>query len=67
MAHGDGMYFPISGPNLYVEFPDQAGSAGADNAAVPPGPAAPRPLRRAGYHPDSPPGGRPSHFLSGLG
>lgn len=30
MTQGDGIYFQISGPDVYIEFADQAGSAGAD-------------------------------------
>ncbi|CAL9619196.1 hypothetical protein SUDANB121_05826 [Nocardiopsis dassonvillei] len=30
MTQGDGIYFQISGPNAYIEFSDQQGSAGAD-------------------------------------
>ncbi|MDV6260097.1 DUF3500 domain-containing protein [Rhodococcus yunnanensis] len=30
MSTGDGIYFQISGPNVYVEFAAQQGSAGAD-------------------------------------
>ncbi|TDQ51546.1 DUF3500 domain-containing protein [Actinorugispora endophytica] len=30
MSQGDGVYFQISGPNAYVEFSNQQGSAGAD-------------------------------------
>ncbi|NYJ32515.1 DUF3500 domain-containing protein [Nocardiopsis aegyptia] len=30
MSQGDGIYFQISGPNAYVEFSNQQGSAGAD-------------------------------------
>ncbi|MBP2183783.1 DUF3500 domain-containing protein [Amycolatopsis magusensis] len=30
MTHGDGIYFQISGPNAYIEFAGQRGSAGAD-------------------------------------
>ncbi|MFE6307275.1 DUF3500 domain-containing protein [Nocardiopsis sp. NPDC057823] len=30
MSRGDGIYFQISGPDVYVEFADQQGSAGAD-------------------------------------
>ncbi|MEH6797641.1 MAG: DUF3500 domain-containing protein, partial [Rhodococcus sp. (in: high G+C Gram-positive bacteria)] len=30
MTQGDGIYFQISGPNAYVEFAAQQGSAGAD-------------------------------------
>ncbi|OZF42011.1 DUF3500 domain-containing protein [Rhodococcus sp. 14-2470-1a] len=34
MTQGDGIYFQISGPNVYVEFAAQQGSAGADVAGV---------------------------------
>ncbi|MFT0846857.1 DUF3500 domain-containing protein [Actinomycetaceae bacterium L2_0104] len=30
MSQGDGVYFQISGPNVYIEFSSQQGSAGAD-------------------------------------
>ena len=30
MATGDGIYFQISGPDVYIEFAAQQGSAGAD-------------------------------------
>lgn len=30
MSQGDGIYFQISGPDVYIEFSDQQGSAGAD-------------------------------------
>ena len=30
MTSGDGIYFQISGPNVYIEFSNQQGSAGAD-------------------------------------
>lgn len=30
MSTGDGIYFQISGPDVYIEFADQQGSAGAD-------------------------------------
>ena len=30
MTQGDGIYFQISGPNAYIEFAAQRGSAGAD-------------------------------------
>lgn len=30
VTQGDGIYFQISGPDVYIEFADQAGSAGAD-------------------------------------
>ncbi len=30
MPQGDGIYFQISGPNAYIEFASQQGSAGAD-------------------------------------
>ncbi|PRY68343.1 uncharacterized protein DUF3500 [Glaciihabitans tibetensis] len=30
MTQGDGIYFQISGPNAYIEFASQQGSAGAD-------------------------------------
>ncbi|WP_082376346.1 DUF3500 domain-containing protein [Nocardiopsis sp. NRRL B-16309] len=30
MSEGDGVYFQISGPNAYIEFSNQQGSAGAD-------------------------------------
>ncbi len=30
MSQGDGIYFQISGPNAYIEFASQQGSAGAD-------------------------------------
>lgn len=30
MSQGDGIYFQISSPDVYIEFADQAGSAGAD-------------------------------------
>ncbi|MFE3456565.1 DUF3500 domain-containing protein [Nocardiopsis aegyptia] len=30
MSQGDGIYFQISGPNAYIEFSNQQGSAGAD-------------------------------------
>lgn len=30
MTQGDGIYFQISGPNVYIEFANQQGSAGAD-------------------------------------
>lgn len=32
MTQGDGIYFQISGPNVYIEFSNQQGSAGADVA-----------------------------------
>ena len=32
MTAGDGIYFQISGPDVYIEFADQQGSAGADVA-----------------------------------
>ena len=32
MTTGDGIYFQISGPDVYIEFSDQQGSAGADVA-----------------------------------
>ncbi|MGW4478007.1 DUF3500 domain-containing protein [Rhodococcus triatomae] len=32
MTRGDGIYFQISGPNVYIEFSSQQGSAGADVA-----------------------------------
>lgn len=34
MSTGEGIYFQISGPNVYVEFAPQDGSAGADVAGV---------------------------------
>ncbi|OZF26116.1 DUF3500 domain-containing protein [Rhodococcus sp. 14-2483-1-2] len=34
MTQGDGIYFQISGPNAYVEFAAQQGSAGADVEGV---------------------------------
>ncbi|MEN0138663.1 MAG: DUF3500 domain-containing protein [Rhodococcus sp. (in: high G+C Gram-positive bacteria)] len=34
MTQGDGIYFQISGPNVYVEFAGQQGSAGADVQGV---------------------------------
>lgn len=34
MSQGDGVYFQISGPNAYIEFAAQQGSAGADVAGV---------------------------------
>jgi hypothetical protein len=34
MSEGDGIYFQISGPDVYVEFAAQQGSAGADVAGV---------------------------------
>ncbi|GAA3667689.1 hypothetical protein GCM10023081_02910 [Arthrobacter ginkgonis] len=30
MSQGDGVYFQISGPDVYIEFSNQQGSAGAD-------------------------------------
>lgn len=32
MTQGDGIYFQISGPNVYIEFSSQQGSAGSDVA-----------------------------------
>ena len=32
MAAGEGIYFQISGPDVYIEFSNQQGSAGADVA-----------------------------------
>ncbi|MFE4499768.1 DUF3500 domain-containing protein [Rhodococcus sp. NPDC056743] len=32
MTQGEGIYFQISGPNVYIEFANQRGSAGADVA-----------------------------------
>ncbi|SNT50972.1 Protein of unknown function [Rhodococcoides kyotonense] len=34
MSQGDGIYFQISGPDVYIEFAAQQGSAGADVAGV---------------------------------
>jgi hypothetical protein len=34
MTEGDGIYFQISGPNAYIEFASQSGSAGADVSGV---------------------------------
>lgn len=34
MTQGDGIYFQISGPDVYIEFAAQQGSAGADVAGV---------------------------------
>ncbi|MFJ4029529.1 DUF3500 domain-containing protein [Paenarthrobacter sp. NPDC089989] len=34
MTQGDGIYFQISGPNVFIEFSNQQGSAGADVEGV---------------------------------
>ncbi|WP_104181496.1 DUF3500 domain-containing protein [Arthrobacter sp. B0490] len=34
MTQGDGIYFQISGPDVFIEFADQQGSVGADVAGV---------------------------------
>jgi hypothetical protein len=34
MTQGDGIYFQISGPNVFIEFSNQQGSAGADVTGV---------------------------------